>query len=117
MSAKSYVFRKKSEVTPTPCPCGSATRIITREDTDLAGFHITHIQDAKRHYHKHTTEMYHILEGTGTMEVDEDAFPVEPGDTLLIPPGTPHRGYGDFTTIVIPIPAFDPDDEYVVDDE
>lgn len=112
-----YVFRKISEVEPTPCPCGSATRIITTRDTPLAGFHVTHIQDSKRHYHKHTTEMYHILEGSGTMEVGEDTFSVEPGDTLLIHPGTPHRGYGDFKTIVIPIPAFDPGDEFIVDEK
>ncbi len=111
-SAKGYVVRHLLEVDPVPCPCGSSTRIITSKDTEKASFHITRIQDSTRHYHKKTTEIYHILEGEGTLEVGEESIPLNPGQTILIEAGTPHRGYGDFETIVVAIPAFDPEDEF-----
>lgn len=114
--SKGFVVRHKDDVKPTPCPCGSATRIITRDDTPTAGFHITHIQDSKRHFHKRTTEIYHILEGEGTLEIAGEEIALSPGLTILIEPGTPHRGWGDFKTIVVPVPAFDPDDEFLCED-
>ncbi len=107
-----YIVRHIDEVEPIPCPCGSSTRIITSADTPVAGFHVTHIQDSRKHYHKNTTEIYHILEGSGYLEIGVDTVELRPGLTVLIHKGTPHRGYGDFKTIVVPIPAFDPADEF-----
>ncbi len=42
------------------------------------------------HFHRHSEEIYHITRGTGTMTLGEETFAVEPGDSILIPPGTPH---------------------------
>ncbi|MBI1390349.1 MAG: cupin domain-containing protein [bacterium] len=117
VKTRGYVARRKQDVEPTACPCGEAYRIITRRDSLTAGFHITHIQDSKRHFHKKTTEIYHILEGSGVLEIGDDRLELEPGLTILIEPGTPHRGYGDFKTIVVPVPAFDPEDEYLCEDD
>lgn len=46
----------------------------------------------RTHLHRHfkTEEIYHITEGSGLMTMGAEQFPVEPGDTVLIPPGTPH---------------------------
>lgn len=110
-----YVVKHRDDVPPTACPCGSSVRIITAKDTPAAGFHITHIRDSRKHYHKKTTEIYYILEGRGCLDVGADTIELRPGLCILIHPGTPHRGYGDFQTVVVPIPAFDPDDEFVVD--
>lgn len=43
--------------------------------------------------HRHTTseEIYHIMSGQGMMRLDDECFPVGPGDTVCIPPGTPHQ--------------------------
>ncbi|MGC9327075.1 MAG: cupin domain-containing protein [Candidatus Hinthialibacter sp.] len=111
-----YIVKHRDEVQPVACPCGSSTRIITSQDTPTAGFHITHIQDSKKHFHKKTTEIYYILEGNGFLEIGGDTIELKPGTTILIHPNTPHRGYGDFKTIVVPIPAFDPEDEFLVDE-
>lgn len=83
-SKPGYLARHLSEVNPTPCPCGSSWRIITRDDCADAGFHVTHITDSKRHYHKRTTEIYHILEGSGVLEVGDDRVELRPGLTVLI---------------------------------
>jgi mannose-6-phosphate isomerase-like protein (cupin superfamily) len=45
----------------------------------------------ERHYHAQTEEIYFLLEGTGEMELDGERRRVEPGDAVLIPPGTWHQ--------------------------
>ncbi len=42
------------------------------------------------HRHRQTEEIYHIVAGRGEMTLGDTRFPVQPGDTVLIPPGTPH---------------------------
>lgn len=44
-----------------------------------------------RHYHKESEELYFILEGEGTMEIDGENRQVGPGDGILIPPGAWHQ--------------------------
>ena len=43
-----------------------------------------------RHFHRHSEELYHITAGQGLMTLGATSFSVTPGDTVLIPPGTPH---------------------------
>ncbi len=43
------------------------------------------------HRHHLTEELYHITSGHGLMTLGAEVFPVEQGDTVCIPPGTPHR--------------------------
>jgi mannose-6-phosphate isomerase-like protein (cupin superfamily) len=42
------------------------------------------------HKHLRTEELYHITAGRGLMTLDDEQFAVTPGDTVRIPPGTPH---------------------------
>lgn len=42
------------------------------------------------HRHHKTEELYHITAGEGVMQLGDDKCTVSPGDTILIPPGTPH---------------------------
>jgi mannose-6-phosphate isomerase-like protein (cupin superfamily) len=93
--------------------CGESIRVITHRDTPEINIHVTHILDGVKHYHKRTTEVYYILGGKGKLELDQEVVDLEPGVTVLIPPGVRHRGYGDFKTIVIGTPAQIPEDEYV----
>lgn len=43
------------------------------------------------HRHAKSEEIYHILSGTGRMVLEMEQFGVAPGDSILIPPGTPHQ--------------------------
>lgn len=43
------------------------------------------------HRHVKSEEIYHILSGTGRMVLKMEQFEVGPGDSILIPPGTPHQ--------------------------
>jgi len=42
------------------------------------------------HRHGVTEELYHITQGEGRMTLSAEQFTVRAGDTILIPPGTPH---------------------------
>ena len=43
------------------------------------------------HRHHKSEEIYHVTEGSGVMTLGEERFRVWVGDTICIPPGTPHR--------------------------
>jgi mannose-6-phosphate isomerase-like protein (cupin superfamily) len=86
------------------------------KDTPLLNFHVTHIMDSRKHYHKEVTEVYYILEGSGFMELNDETVPIEPGTVIFIEPYTAHRGYGDFKTIVVGVPASRHDDEFFVEE-
>ncbi len=97
--------------------CGQSTRIITAADGATMSIHVTHIRDAKPHLHETLDEMYFVMDGEGTLEIDGRKHPVKRGTAAYIPAGTVHRGSGDFTAVIVVNPAFDPDDEIVVGSE
>jgi len=74
-------------------------------------------EDARTHYHKRLTEIYLVLEGEGEIELDGERFPVKPMSAIMIKPGCRHRAIGKMKIINIPIPAFDPEDEWFDDSE
>jgi mannose-6-phosphate isomerase-like protein (cupin superfamily) len=111
--AKGYVVRHHARVKPTRCPCGASRRIITHLDTPKASFHIVSIRrNSRTHYHRRLTEIYHVLEGTGRLELDDDVVSLRPGTTVLIKPGTRHRAVGRLKIVNVVVPAFDEGDEH-----
>jgi mannose-6-phosphate isomerase-like protein (cupin superfamily) len=112
--ATGYLVRHQTEAPTVPCPCGESTRILRGADGAPCSLHVTAIRDSVRHYHRETTEVYYILEGTGKMELNGDWVPLEPGVTIWIEPGTRHRLVSEpgVKTIVFSIPAFRDADEY-----
>jgi mannose-6-phosphate isomerase-like protein (cupin superfamily) len=47
-------------------------------------------QETERHYHRASEEIYFVLDGRGSLEVDGETREVGPGDAILIPPGARH---------------------------
>jgi len=108
-----YVVARLNEIPAVQCPCGMSRRAFVQPDNPVATLHMVDIQiDAKVHYHKKLTEIYLILEGSGYMELDGEKIPVEPLTTILIKPGCRHRAVGKMRIVNVPIPAFDPSDEW-----
>lgn len=66
------------------------------------------------HCHRVTEELYHITAGSGRMTLGEESFEVAPGDTVCIPPGTPHRiantGEGPLRILCCSAPAYSHED-------
>ena len=110
---RKYSVVNLDDVTPVPCPCGMSRRAFTDDPDKIASLHVVDISiDAKTHYHKKLTEIYYILEGTGQMELDGELVDVGPGSTVLIKPGCRHRAIGKMRILNVPVPAFDPEDEW-----
>ena len=106
------IIRHVEEVQAVDCPCGKSTRLITREFTDKLNFHQTDIKDSERHYHKKTTEVYYILEGQGTLFLENQSIIINPGQCIYIPTGVRHQVKGEVRAIIVGVPALYPDDEY-----
>ncbi len=47
------------------------------------------------HRHRASEEIYHILSGSGWVRLGETRYRVTAGDTVRIPPGTPHNAEAD----------------------
>lgn len=73
------------------------------------------------HQHIKTEEIYHIVEGTGSMTVGNEVFTVTAGDSIFIPPMIPHRikntGREPLRILCCCAPAYSHDDTLVVFDE
>jgi mannose-6-phosphate isomerase-like protein (cupin superfamily) len=110
---KNYMVTQLDAVPAVPCPCGFSRRGFATPDNPVATIHLVDIQaDARTHYHKKLTEIYLILEGEGFMELDGERIPVKPLTSIFIKPGCRHRAIGKLKIVNIPIPAFDPHDEW-----
>lgn len=110
---KRYALVNLEEIEPVICPCGSTRRAFTDDPDRIASIHMVDIKaDSEVHYHKKLTEIYLILEGEGHMELDGEKFPVRKGTAVLIKPGCRHRAVGRLKIVNVPIPAFDPHDEW-----
>lgn len=99
---------------PVLCPCGEARRAFRDLPGAVASVHLVEIRDeAKLHFHRKTTEIYVVLEGEGEIELDGTRHRVGPLSAIYIAPGVRHRAIGRMRVINIPIPSFDPLDEWV----
>jgi mannose-6-phosphate isomerase-like protein (cupin superfamily) len=47
--------------------------------------------ETEEHYHGVSEEIYFFTSGTGLMKLGDEETAVSAGDTVVIPPGTPHR--------------------------
>lgn len=107
MKNENKVFiRKLAEIQMEKGSCGMRRRLITEEDGDTLALSHLKISDAKRHYHKKTTELYYVLKGTGKLEVDSDSIPLIEGTLVLIKPGVAHKAIsdGDLEVLIIMTP-------------
>lgn len=108
-----YSIAHLDEIEPVVCPCGMSRRAFVSPDNPVATLHMVDIsEDARAHYHKRLTEIYLVLEGEGFMELDGEQIPVKPMTAILIKPNCWHRAVGQMRIVNIPVPAFDPSDEW-----
>ena len=71
-------------------------RYVVKDNTILKNLVVssTRMQPNKStsgHKHEGQEEVYYFIEGTGRMEIDNNWFPVKPGDVVLIQDGVFHR--------------------------
>jgi mannose-6-phosphate isomerase-like protein (cupin superfamily) len=108
-----FQIAQLSELPSERCPCGFTRRAFADSSENAASLHLVEIEaDSQTHYHKNMTEIYLVLEGEGQMELDGQLFPLKPMTAVYIKPGCRHRAIGRLKIVNIPVPAFDPNDEW-----
>jgi len=91
------VIRNRDHQEPFTTKDGSTIRSLLDlsnapvENQSLAEASLPADASTRRHHHKRSEEIYHILEGTGRMEIDGESRDTGPGDAILIPPGAWHE--------------------------
>ncbi len=91
------MIRNRDNVAPYVTKDKSTIRELFHPDSSpVEGFSVAEAEvdkgmETDAHVHKKSQEIYHILEGAGTMRLGERSFEVKAGDAILIPPGTLHN--------------------------
>ena len=107
------LVRHEEEAPTERSTCGWRYRLISRQDTDVnAWAHAVDIDGARLHYHKIGTELYYVLDGEGTVQLDGVDHPVRKGSIVHIPPGVVHGAKGRMRVLVVGIPDISDEDLY-----
>lgn len=84
-TASPYITKDGSEIRELMHPAVHGNRMQSLAEASIhPGCH------TELHRHRKTEELYHITAGSGRMTLGDETFTVQPGDTICIPPGTPH---------------------------
>src|SRR5262245_45155713 len=102
--ASKYLRRDPADVRHWAETCGQIHTLIENAYGAAAEFHHVEIEAAKLHYHEHTDEVYYIINGIGTMVLDDDEIEVHPGLVVYVPRGTRHKAIGKLTVLTVCIP-------------
>lgn len=80
-----YVTRDGSEIRELMHPAAQGNKAQSLAEAIVKQGQQTHL-----HQHHNSEELYFITNGKGYMTLGEEQFDVIVGDTICIPPGTPH---------------------------
>ena len=100
----SYLRRDPAEVVPWAETCGQIRCLIEESDGAAAEIHQVEIEDAKLHFHARTDEFYYVIDGTGTMILDDETIELHKGVVVYVPRGVKHKAVGKLTVLTICIP-------------
>ena len=82
---ESYITRDGSEIRELMHPAVHGNQAQSLAEAIVQPGDRTHL-----HQHQHSEELYYIAAGQGNMTLANEQFSVTTGDTICIPPGTPH---------------------------
>jgi mannose-6-phosphate isomerase-like protein (cupin superfamily) len=99
-----FLRRDPMEVEPWRETCGQIRCLIEEKDEAAAEVHHVEIQDAKLHYHERTDEVYYIIDGEGTMVLDDEQIELHKGVVVYVPRGVKHKAIGRLTVLTVCIP-------------
>ena len=57
----------------------------------LSSTNLHPLQQTRGHKHEGQEEVYYFVSGSGSMQIDEEFFPVQGGNVVLIPDGAFHK--------------------------
>src|SRR4051812_20681536 len=106
------LVRHEGETPRERSACGWRDLLISRQDAGhvAAWAHAVDIDGAREHYHRRATELYYVLDGEGTITLDDVAHAVRKGSIVHIPPGVVHSAQGRMRVLMAGIPEISDDD-------
>lgn len=102
--AARFLRRDPAEVTPWAETCGQIRPLIEAADGAAAEIHHVSIDGAKLHYHAKTDEFYYVIDGQGTMILDDEEIELHKGVVVYVPRGVRHKAIGKLTVLTVCIP-------------
>jgi mannose-6-phosphate isomerase-like protein (cupin superfamily) len=99
-----WLRRDPAEVTPWAETCGQIRCLVEESDGAAAEVHHVEIHDAKLHYHARTDEFYYVIDGQGTMILDDETIELHRGVVVYVPRGVKHKAIGKLTVLTVCIP-------------
>lgn len=99
-----FLRRDPAEVTPWAETCGQIRCLVEEKDLAAADVHHVEIHDAKLHYHERTDEFYYVIDGQGTMILDDEEIELHKGVVVYVPRGVKHKAKGNLTVLTVCIP-------------
>jgi len=104
-ASRKWTLRYLEDAEEERSACGSRRRLLSVGDGTAAFAHLVRIYDSTPHYHKETTELYYVVEGSGTMTLDGEDVSLRAGACLELKPGVVHSVRGDVLVLVVGIPS------------
>jgi mannose-6-phosphate isomerase-like protein (cupin superfamily) len=99
-----YLRRDPADVKPWAETCGQIRPLIEEADGAAAEVHHVEIDHARLHYHERTDEVYYIIDGHGTMVLDEETIELHRGVVVYVPRGVRHKAVGRLVVLTVCIP-------------
>jgi mannose-6-phosphate isomerase-like protein (cupin superfamily) len=85
-TAEAFITKDGSEIRELAgTPTGNSVKQSLAEATVPPG------EETEEHYHRVSEEIYLFTAGSGRMKLGDEEAEVAAGDTIVIPPGTPHK--------------------------
>jgi mannose-6-phosphate isomerase-like protein (cupin superfamily) len=100
-----FLRRDPAEVEPWAETCGQIRPLIEERDEAAAEVHHVEIDGAKLHYHEKTDEVYYVIDGQGTMVLDDEEIELHRGVVVYVPRGVRHKAIGRLTVLTVCIPS------------
>ena len=99
-----FLRRDPAEVQPWAETCGQIRCLVEEKDGAAGEVHHVEIHDAKLHFHERTDEFYYVIDGQGTMVLDDQTIELHRGVVVYIPRGVKHKATGRLTVLTVCIP-------------
>jgi mannose-6-phosphate isomerase-like protein (cupin superfamily) len=99
-----FLRRDLADVQPWAETCGQIRPLIEEQDEAAAEVHHVEIHDARLHYHNQTGEFYYVIDGEGTMVLDDEEIELHRGVVVYVPRGVKHKAIGKLTVLTVCIP-------------
>ena len=99
-----YLRRDPADVEPWAETCGRIRPLIEAADGAAAEVHHVEIDHAKLHFHERTDEVYYVIDGKGTMVLDDETIELDRGVVVYVPRGVRHKAIGKLVILTVCIP-------------